>query len=88
MGGLAYMTEPVGQPLCAGTSVIDITGGIFGVISKLSALYEREITGKDKFVKLALFETTAFLMGQHMAVSALMAMPVPPFVFRCSIFVK
>ena len=32
MGGLAYMIGPVGQPLRAGTSLIDIMGGIFGVI--------------------------------------------------------
>ncbi len=35
MGGLAYMTGPVGQPLRAGTSVIDITGGMFGVIGTI-----------------------------------------------------
>jgi crotonobetainyl-CoA:carnitine CoA-transferase CaiB-like acyl-CoA transferase len=84
MGGLAYMTGPVGQPLRAGTSVIDITGGMFGVIGTLSALYEREITGKGKFVKSALFETTAFMMGQHMAVSALTGVPVPPMPARVS----
>ncbi len=84
MGGLAYMTGPIGQPLRAGTSVIDITGGMFGVIGTLSALYEREITGKGKFVKSALFETTAFLMGQHMAVSALTGVPVPPMPARVS----
>ena len=77
MGGLAYMTGPVKQPLRAGTSVIDITGGMFGVIGTLSAFYECEITGKGKFVKSALFETTAFLMGQYMAVSALTGVPVP-----------
>lgn len=84
MGGLAYMTGPVGQPLRAGTSVIDITGGIFGVIGILVAIYEREITGVGKFVKSALFETTAFLMGQHMAVSALTGLPVPPMPARVS----
>ncbi len=84
MGGLAYMTGPVGQPLRAGTSVVDITGGMFGVIGTLSALYEREMTGKGKFVKSALFETTAFLMGQHMAVSALTGVPVPPMPARVS----
>ena len=84
MGGLAYMTGPVGQPLRAGTSVIDITGGMFGVIGILSAIYERELTGKGKFVKSALFETTAFLMGQHMAVSALTGTPVPPMPARVS----
>jgi crotonobetainyl-CoA:carnitine CoA-transferase CaiB-like acyl-CoA transferase len=37
MGGLAYMTGPPGQPLRAGSSVIDIMGGMFGVIAILAA---------------------------------------------------
>ena len=32
MAGLAYMTGPPGQPLRAGSSVIDIMGGMFAVI--------------------------------------------------------
>jgi len=36
MGGLAYMTGPPGQPLRAGSSVIDVTGGMFGVIATIS----------------------------------------------------
>ena len=84
MGGLAYMTGPPGQPLRAGTSVVDITGGMFGVIGILAALREREATGKGQLVKAALFETTAFLMGQHMAYSALVDHPVPPMPARVS----
>ncbi|NBX41848.1 MAG: CoA transferase, partial [Gammaproteobacteria bacterium] len=37
MGGLAYMTGPPGRPLRAGTSVIDVTGGMFGAIAVLEA---------------------------------------------------
>ena len=84
MGGLAYMTGPPGQPLRAGTSVIDITGGMFGVIAILLALRERATTGKGSKVKSALFETTAFLMGQHMAYAALTDEPVPPMAARVS----
>lgn len=84
MGGLAYMTGRPGDPLRAGTSAIDITGGMFGYIGILQALYEREKTGKGKFVKAALFETTAFLMGQHMAYAALSDQPVPPMPARVS----
>lgn len=84
MGGLAYMTGPVGMPLRAGTSIVDITGGMFGFIGILTALYERERTGKGTFVKSALFETTAFLMGQHMAYAALTNEPVPPMPARVS----
>jgi crotonobetainyl-CoA:carnitine CoA-transferase CaiB-like acyl-CoA transferase len=84
MGGLAYMTGRSGDPLRAGTSVIDITGGMFGFIGILTALYERERTQKGGFVQAALFETTAFLMGQHMAYSAITKVPVPPMPERVS----
>ena len=38
MGGLAYMTGPVGQPLRAGSSVNDIMGGMFGAMAAMAAL--------------------------------------------------
>ncbi len=71
MGGLAYMTGPPGQPLRAGTSVIDIMGGAFAVIAIQAALRERERTGRGQFIKSALFESTAFLMAQHLAGQAI-----------------
>lgn len=84
MGGLAYMTGRPSDPLRAGTSIIDITGGMFGYIGILLALYEREKTGLGKEVKASLFETTAFLMGQHMAYGAITKIPVPPMPARVS----
>jgi crotonobetainyl-CoA:carnitine CoA-transferase CaiB-like acyl-CoA transferase len=84
MGGLAYMTGRPGDPLRAGTSIVDITGGMFGCMGILLALYERETTGKGKIVQAGLFETTAFVMGQHMALSALTKQPVPPMPARLS----
>jgi crotonobetainyl-CoA:carnitine CoA-transferase CaiB-like acyl-CoA transferase len=78
MAGLAYMTGPPGQPLRAGSSVIDIMGGMFAVIAVQAALQERERTGRGQFVKSALFETTAFLMTQHMAGQAVTGRPPPP----------
>jgi len=84
MGGLAFMTGPPGQPLRAGTSIIDISGGMFGALGIITALYDREKTGKGTFIKSALFETTAFIMGQHMAYAALTEDPVPPMPARVS----
>ncbi len=84
MGGLAYMTGRPGDPIRAGSSIIDITGGMFGYIGILQALYEREKTGKGKFVKSALFETCAFLMGQHMAYSSQVEGNIPPMPARVS----
>ena len=67
MGGLAYMTGPPGKPLRAGSSVIDITGGMFGVIGILSAIIDRDLSGEGKHVIASLYETTVYLVGQHMA---------------------
>jgi crotonobetainyl-CoA:carnitine CoA-transferase CaiB-like acyl-CoA transferase len=82
MGGLAYMTGPQGQPLRAGTSVVDILGGSFAVIAILAALRRRDATGEGEFVKSALFEATVFMMGQHMAAEAVTGEEVPPMPMR------
>ena len=84
MGGLAYMTGPPGQPLRAGTSIIDVSGGMFGAMGAITALYDRERTGKGTYIKSSLFETTAFIMGQHMAYATLTDGPVPPMPARVS----
>ena len=84
MSGLAYMTGPVGQPLRAGASIIDVTTGMMGAMAILVALRERDKTGKGQLVQSALFETAAFLMGHHMAYSAVSKEPVPPMPARVS----
>ncbi|RYZ10639.1 MAG: CoA transferase [Comamonadaceae bacterium] len=66
MGGLAYMTGRIGDPLRAGTSVNDIMGGMFGAIGAMAALRQREITGEGCEVQSALFENNIFLVAQHM----------------------
>ncbi|WP_394730104.1 CaiB/BaiF CoA transferase family protein [Altererythrobacter sp. GH1-8] len=84
MGGLAYMTGPPGKPLRAGASVIDVTGGMFGVIGVLAALEERHRTGKGQKVVASLFETTIYLVGQHMAQYAVTGTPAAPMPARVS----
>ena len=84
MGGLAYMTGPPGRPLRAGSSVIDITGGMFGAIAALAALSERERTGKGQHIAASLFETTVFMVGQHMAQLAVTGKPAAPMPARVS----
>jgi len=84
MGGLAYMTGPPGQPLRAGSSVIDVTGGMFGAMGILAALNERHSTNKGKRITAALFETTVFLVGQHMAQMAVTGAPAAPMPTRVS----
>ena len=84
MSGLAYMTGPPGQPLRAGASVVDVLGGMFGVIGILVALRERASTGKGTLVRASLFESAMFLMGQHLAYASLSDGPVPPMPARVS----
>jgi crotonobetainyl-CoA:carnitine CoA-transferase CaiB-like acyl-CoA transferase len=84
MGGLAYMTGPPGKPMRAGASVIDVTGAMFGVIGVLAAVEERHRTGRGQKVSSSLFETTAFLVGQHMAQYAVTGKPAPPMSTRLS----
>ena len=78
MGGLAYMTGPRGRPLRAGASVVDIMGGSYGVIGILTALYERQQSGRGRYVRATLFESVVLLMAQHMAATALTGQPSPP----------
>jgi crotonobetainyl-CoA:carnitine CoA-transferase CaiB-like acyl-CoA transferase len=84
MGGLAYMTGPPGRPLRAGTSVVDTTGGMFGVIGVLAAVEERHRTGRGQKVQAALFETTVWLVGQHMAQMAVTGKAADPMPARIS----
>ena len=84
MGGLAYMTGPPGRPLRAGASVIDVAGGMFGVIGVLAALEARHRTGAGMHVQSALFETTAYLVGQHMAQMAVTGQAAAPMPARVS----
>ena len=84
MGGLAYMTGLPGRPMRAGSAVVDILGGTFGVVAILAALNERERTGQGQMVKSALFETTAFMIGQHMAYASVVGEPMPPMSVRLS----
>jgi crotonobetainyl-CoA:carnitine CoA-transferase CaiB-like acyl-CoA transferase len=76
--GLAYMTGPPGRPLRAGAPIIDILGGVFGVVAILSALRERDRTGLGQRVGSALFETAAFMMGPFAVGSAVTGQPMPP----------
>jgi len=84
MGGLAYMTGPPGRPLRAGASVIDVVGGLFGVIGVLAALVQRQTTDAGQTVKSALFENCVFLVGQHMAQYAVTGQAARPMPVRVS----
>ena len=84
MGGLAYMTGPPGQPLRAGASVIDVQGGMFGALGIIAALYQRNATGEGQQVVASLYESTVFLVGQHMAQFAVTGKAAAPMPARVS----
>jgi crotonobetainyl-CoA:carnitine CoA-transferase CaiB-like acyl-CoA transferase len=78
MGGLAYMTGLPDRPLRAGASVVDIMGGTFAALGILAALRSRESTGRGTQVTSSLFESTAYLVAQHMAQFELTGEAPPP----------
>ena len=67
MSSMAYMTGPLGQPLRAGPSVIDIGGATYGVLATIAALYDRERTGRGQRIQSGLFESAVFLSAQHIS---------------------
>lgn len=84
MAGIAYMTGPPGRPLRAGASIVDVTGGMFGVIGILAALEQRRRTGRGSKISSALFETAVYLVGQHMAQQAVTGTAAQPMPVRVS----
>lgn len=63
--GLAYMTGLVDRPMRVGGSLVDMSAAMFGVISVLYAMLEMRESGVGKYIDIGLFESSVFLMGQH-----------------------
>ena len=59
-------------------------GGVWGAVGILAALEERHRTGKGKQIKSSLYESTVFLVGQHMAQYAVTGTPAAPMPARIS----
>src|SRR3546814_20332897 len=57
---------------------------MFGAIAILAALERRHRTGRGGAGKCSLCETTAFLVGQHMAQQAVTGVPTAPMPVRVS----
>ncbi len=78
MTGLAYMTGPTGRPLRIGSSANDIMAGLFGALSVLGAVLEREKGGAGRSVRIGLFENCLLLVGQHMVQYEMEGTESPP----------
>lgn len=72
-GALAYGGAPDGPPAMPGVQMADVGGGsLFGLVSILTALYERERTGRGRFLDVSMTEgAMAFV---HMQLAARLAM--------------
>lgn len=63
MGGLMSVTGLPGQgPVRAGIPIADLSSGVFGVIGILTALLEREVSGKGQWVQTSLLEAQIAMM--------------------------
>ena len=82
MGGIAFMTGLKDQPMRIGASVTDISVATYAVIGVLSALLQRNQTGRGQRVTSGLFETVVFWVGQHMASFACNGEPSVPMPVR------
>ena len=81
MGGLAYMTGRPGDPLRAGTSIVDITGGMFGYIGA------NGIAAASHFCIISFFVNIAKRLSNSGKNQALLSI-LPLFIFNLSSFVQ
>jgi len=72
MGGLMSITglpdgEPGGGPQKVGVAVVDLMAGMYAVSAIVSALYEREKSGRGQYIDIALLDTlVAWLANQSL----------------------
>src|SRR5438874_13782494 len=72
------MPGPPARPLRAASPVVGTLGGTFAALGIVAPLRSREKTGKGQRVTSALFESTAYLVAQHMAQYELTGEAPPP----------
>ncbi|MER6825589.1 CaiB/BaiF CoA-transferase family protein [Streptosporangium sp. NPDC000563] len=62
--GLVSLTGSADEPARVGVSVADIAAGMYGFGAVLTALYQRQVTGRGATLEVSLFEALAEWMGQ------------------------
>jgi len=68
MGGIMSLTGPEGgQPTRVGTSIADITAGLFTVIGILAALYARGESGQGQMVDVAMLDSLVAILENAIA---------------------
>ena len=64
MAGIMIATgEPEGKPCRQVTSMVDMSSSMFATIAVLSALFDREKTGKGRFIDISLLDAAVFAMS-------------------------
>ncbi len=64
MAGIMIATgEPEGKPCRQVTSMVDMSSSMFATIAVLSALIDREKTGKGRFIDISLLDAAVFAMS-------------------------
>lgn len=89
MTGLAYMTGPSGRPLRVGSSANDMMAGLFAAFAVMGALMERAETGSGRDIRVGLFESCLFLVGQHMVqfdIEGTISPPMPERTFSWPVY--
>lgn len=78
MGGFMSITGFPGQsPMRAGTAIADISAGLFAALGIMTALLEREVSGKGQWVQASLLQSQIAL-NDFQAARFLMKGEVPP----------
>ena len=68
MGGLMSVTgQPNSEPTRVGTSIGDITAGLFTAIGINAALYDREKTGKGMFIDVSMLDSQIAILENAIA---------------------
>lgn len=68
MGGLMSVTGPKGGEWTkGGTSIADLTCGVFGALGTLLAVVNRQNTGEGCYMDVSMLDTTMALMENHIA---------------------
>lgn len=66
-GFMSLTGEPGGEWMKAGVSLADMMGALWGAISTISALYNREKTGVGTYIDVAMLDTMLFLQDAQAA---------------------
>src|SRR3954463_9799046 len=78
MSGLMGVTgEPGGKPMRSGAAIADVAGGLFAALGIMTALLEREVSGKGQWVQSSLLQAGIALLD-FQAARYTMKGEVPP----------